>query len=105
MGWDLKTDSGIEGALEALNWGRIESELNERGYATTGRLIDAEQCRELAAMYPQDDVFRSQVVMARHGFGRGEYKYFRYPLPDIIEDLRTALYGRLAPLANRWNES
>lgn len=102
MGWDLKTDSGIGGALEALNWGRIESELNERGYATTGRLIDAEQCRELAAMYPQDDVFRSQVVMARHGFGRGEYKYFRYPLPDVVRELRTNFYPRLAGVANEW---
>ena len=98
----MNIDLGIAGAIETLNWERIESELNERGYATTGRLMDAEQCRELAAMYPQESWFRSQVVMARHGFGRGEYKYFRYPLPDVVEELRTSFYPRLARVANAW---
>ena len=100
----MKIDLGIESAIETLNWGRIESELHERGYATTGKLIDAVQCRELAAMYAQDERFRSQVVMARHGFGRGEYKYFRYPLPEVVQELRTSFYPRLAGVANEWEQ-
>ena len=68
------------------------------------KLLSPDECREIASLYPQDDRFRSKVVMGRHGFGRGEYKYFAYPLPDLIEGLRTALYPRLAPIANHWNE-
>jgi hypothetical protein len=100
----VKIDLGIESAIETLKWGRIESELHERGYATTGKLIDAVQCKELAAMYAQDERFRSQVVMARHGFGRGEYKYFRYPLPEVVQELRTSFYPRLAGVANEWEQ-
>ncbi len=100
----MKIDLGIESAIETLKWGRIESELHERGYATTGKLIDAVQCKELAAMYAQDERFRSQVVMARHGFGRGEYKYFRYPLPEVVQELRTSFYPRLAGVANEWEQ-
>jgi hypothetical protein len=65
-------------------------------------VLTPDECQGLAELYPDDALFRSRVVMARHGFGRGEYKYFRYPLPDIIADLRTVLYSRLAPVANRW---
>lgn len=91
--------------VSALDWPRIETDLNERGYATIGQILSAEQCRELAATYPDDTVFRSQVIMARHGFGRGEYKYFRYPLPEIIQALRTNLYPRLAKVANEWEQA
>lgn len=91
--------------VSALDWPRIETDLNERGYATIGQILSAEQCRELAATYPDDTVFRSQVIMARHGFGRGEYKYFRYPLPEIIQDFRTSFYPRLAKLANDWEQA
>ncbi|HEU5402393.1 MAG TPA: 2OG-Fe(II) oxygenase [Terriglobales bacterium] len=91
--------------VSALDWPRIETELNERGYAITGRILSAEQCGELASSYTDDSTFRSQVVMARHGFGRGEYKYFRYPLPGIIQDLRTSFYPHLARVANVWEEA
>lgn len=88
---------------EALDWDRISGDLDARGSAVLDRLLTAEQCEALAGLYPEDGLFRSRVVMGRHGFGRGEYKYFRYPLPELIADLRTALYPRLAPIANRWN--
>ena len=97
-------DNEIE-RVSALDWPRIEAELDERGYATTGTILPAEQCGELASAYQNDEVFRSHVVMARHGFGRGEYKYFRYPLPEIIQVLRTNLYPQLAKVANPWEEA
>jgi hypothetical protein len=87
------------------HWERIEGELGHRGYATTGRILTPEQCRELVAGYGREDAYRSTVVMARHGFGRGEYKYYRYPLPDVISELRESFYPRLAKIANAWEES
>src|SRR6185436_20727949 len=78
-------------------------DLDTRGYAVIQQLVTGAQCDELAALYPADERFRSRVVMARHGFGQGEYKYFRYPLPGLIERLRDALYPQLAAVANRWN--
>ena len=78
-------------------------DLDTRGYAVIQQLVTSAQCDELAALYPADERFRSRVVMARHGFGQGEYKYFRYPLPGLIARLRTSLYPRLAPIANRWH--
>ena len=89
--------------LNTLDWPRISEDLDSQGSAVFGRLFDFNECRDLAGMYANDDLFRSRVVMARHGFGRGEYKYFAYPLPEIISELRTQLYPRLAPIANRWN--
>jgi uncharacterized protein len=80
-----------------------ESELDTRGYAVIPQLVTTAQCDQLAALYPAEERFRSRVVMARHGFGQGEYKYFRYPLPDLVARLRTSLYPQLAPIANRWN--
>ena len=91
--------------VSALDWARIEAELTERGYAATGQLLSAKQCRDLASTYTDDDAFRSHVVMARHGFGRGEYKYFHYPLPEIIQTLRTGFYPQLAKVANAWEEA
>jgi hypothetical protein len=72
------------------------------GYAVLPGMLDAEECRQLAALYDDRDAFRSRVVMARHGFGQGEYKYLAYPLPPIVAGLREALYPRVAPIANRW---
>jgi len=87
------------------DWARIGVELDAQGCAVLENLISPGECDELAAAYVDDALFRSRVVMARHGFGRGEYKYFSYPLPDVIARLRTALYPHLAAIANRWNEA
>ena len=80
-------------------------DLETRGYAVIQQLVTSAQCDELAALYPADERFRSRVVMARHGFGRGEYKYFAYPLPEPVAVLRAALYPPLVEIANRWNEA
>ncbi len=89
----------------AIDWDRVGAELDARGCAVIGRLVSETDCDALAALYASDAHFRSRVVMARHGFGRGEYKYFGYPLPALVERLRRTLYPRLAAVANRWNEA
>jgi len=89
--------------IKTRDWGRISQDLDAQGSALLERILSADECQALADLYPEDGLFRSHVVMARHGFGRGEYKYFSYPLPEIIAGLRTTLYSRLAPIANRWN--
>ena len=91
--------------IEAIDWARIAADLDAHGCATTGRLLSAQQCAALAKTYATDAPFRSRVVMARHGFGRGEYKYFAYPLPEPVAVLRAALYPPLAEIANRWNQA
>ncbi len=91
--------------IRALDWDQVSRDLDAQGSAVLERLLTPDECEALAALYPDDDRFRSRVVMGRHGFGRGEYKYFSYPLPGIIAELRTALYPRLAPVANRWNKA
>jgi uncharacterized protein len=91
--------------VAALDWPHIVAELDTNGCAVINALLTAEECASLAALYPSDEHFRSRVVMARHGFGRGEYKYFAAPLPAPVAELRATLYPRLAELANRWNES
>ena len=91
--------------IASLDWEEILVGLDAQGNALLKGILSAEECRFLAELYPKDEFFRSRVVMARHGFGRGEYKYFNYPLPDMIADLRTAIYPRLVPLANRWNSA
>jgi hypothetical protein len=89
----------------AIDWAGVAGELDAQGSAVLPGLLQADDCRALAATYPAAAAFRSRVVMSRHGFGRGEYQYFRYPLPGIVAALRTAVYARLAPIANRWNEA
>ena len=91
--------------VEAIDWTQTTSELDAQGCAVLKGLLSPDECRALAALYPDDAHFRSKVVMGRHGFGRGEYKYFAYPLPDLIAALRPALYARLRDVANRWNEA
>jgi len=85
------------------DWTAIGAELGGFGCAVLEKLLSARECAEIAALYPHEDYFRSHIHMARHGFGRGEYRYFKYPLPDLIGDLRTALYPHLATIANDWN--
>ena len=91
--------------IESLNWPQITNELNDQGSSLLKNVLTAEECVSLSHLYPNEDGFRSRVVMGRHGFGRGEYKYFSYPLPGIIQGMRTALYHELAPIANHWNKS
>jgi len=87
------------------DWSLVTQDLDAGGNAVLESLISAEECRRLAMLYSEPVNFRSRVVMARHGFGKGEYQYFAYPLPDLVAGLRTTLYPRLVPLANRWNEA
>jgi hypothetical protein len=91
--------------LAAGDWPTIEAHLDAHGWAICPGLFTAAECRDVAGLYERPATFRSHVVMARHGFGRGEYKYFDYPLPPAIEGLRSAAYRRLAPIANRWSEA
>jgi len=91
--------------LAGIDWHAVEDALNNVGSAVLPSLLTHDACDELAALYPQACLYRSRVVMERHGFGRGEYQYFAYPLPDLIAQLRTSLYPPLATIANRWNEA
>lgn len=88
--------------VAALAWTEIDARLDDAGFAVSGPLLSPTECAALAARYAEDDGFRSRVVMARHGYGQGEYRYFSYPLPDAVADLRHAFYPRLAATANRW---
>jgi hypothetical protein len=94
----------IASRVAALDWNCTATQLDSFGCATTGPLLSPDECTALSSRYDEDLLYRSRVIMARHGFGRGEYKYFVYPLPDTIAALRTALYPQLAEVANRWNE-
>ena len=94
--------SAISGRVSALDWDRLGADLDARGYAVIEGLTAPKECAALARLYALEHLFRSRVVMARHGYGRGEYQYFSYPLPGTIAALRTALYPHLAAIANRW---
>jgi len=96
--------SAISSRVAAIDWSAVSDELDAYGCAVVAGVLTTEECTSLAGRYADDQKFRSRVVMARHGFGRGEYKYFSYPLPSVVEELRTALYPPLAAVANRWNE-
>ena len=95
----------IGARVAAIDWTQATSDLDAQGCVVLKDLLSAEECRALAVLYGDDSHFRSRIVMGRHGFGRGEYKYFSYPLPDLIAELRPALYANLHSIANRWNEA
>ena len=96
--------ANIFGRIERAAWPELLAGLDERGYGVIPGLLSQRECRGVAALYEDATAFRSRVVMARHNFGRGEYKYLRYPLPPLVAALRDALYPALAPFANRWHE-
>ena len=104
----MKRDDWIEAEVGArvrrIDASALEGDLEAQGWAVLRDLLTSAECDGLASLYARDEGFRSRVVMQRHGFGKGEYRYFSYPLPPLVQELRTALYPRLAPLANRWHE-
>jgi uncharacterized protein len=97
--------ASADARVSGLDWAQLASRLDQSGFATTPVLLESGECGVLARLYDETDRFRSRVVMERHGFGRGEYKYFAYPLPATIAALREAFYARLSPIANRWREA
>jgi uncharacterized protein len=101
----LGASDDLEERVSAVEWEAVFQDLDSSGSAVLADLLAPDECRALAGLYSEDHIFRSRVVMARHGFGRGEYKYFQYPLPEPIDRLRTSLYEQLAPFASRWNEA
>ena len=101
----LSPGASHETRVAGLDWPCIEDCLDREGHAVLGGLLDAPDCAHLVRLYDVPGVHRRRVVMARHGFGRGEYQYFAYPLPSLVRELRAALYRHLAPVANRWNEA
>jgi hypothetical protein len=107
IGVDLLTGAAdaVGARIAAIEWDALADTLDGRGNGVIERLLTPDECAALAELYTNEAVFRSRVVMARHGFGRGEYKYFRYPLPSAVAALRAAIYAHLVPLANRWNEA
>jgi hypothetical protein len=94
----------VEQRVDGADWTQVAGALDVQGWAILPRLISDAEADAIAALYQRADGFRSRVIMARHGFGLGEYRYFSYPLPDIIQSIRTAAYPHLAPIANRWHE-
>ncbi len=96
------SEASIEQRVAAIDWPRVGTDLDAQGWAILPRLLQSAEADAIAALYGREDGFRSRVVMASHGYGRGEYRYFSYPLPPLVEALRTAAYPRLAPIANAW---
>jgi hypothetical protein len=91
--------------LETIPWEQVYQDLDAEGNAIIKGILSPDECDEIAALYQEEKIFRSHIVMERHGFGRGEYRYFRYPLPALIRSMRTSLYPHLVPIANGWNEA
>ena len=101
----LVMPADVSDRVASADWSPIADALDERGNAIVEGLLMPAECDALRALYSCDELFRSRVVMERHGFGRGEYKYFNYPLPDVVAELRTAIYPHVASVANRWNDA
>lgn len=103
----LPVQDASQGASKVglLNWQQIAADLNETGNSLLKGILSARECETLASLYGCEELFRSRIMMSRHGFGRGEYRYFRYPLPEILQELRSSFYERLVPIANQWNQA
>src|ERR1044072_6202036 len=99
------TIESIAERVEGVAWEEVSRELDAEGSAVIKGVLAPEEWDEVRRLYDEDNLFRSRVVMERHGFGRGEYRYFRYPLPELITKLRTSIYPHLVTIANRWNEA
>ena len=97
-------DTSAEARIGAYDWTALARDLNAYGCAVLPKLLTPVECTDTVTLYPDESHFRSHVIMARHGFGKGEYRYFKYPLPDLLDGIRTALYPRFAGIANEWNE-
>ena len=102
---ERESTADIDSRIQAFDWPGASAHLDAHGWALIPKLLTAAECDALAGLYDDDRLFRSRVIMARHGFGRGEYRYFAYPLPAPVAALRATLYPRLVPVANRWNQS
>jgi uncharacterized protein len=102
---EASNSTTIADRVAALEWDSLAKSLDTAGFAVAASLLTEDECDRVAGLYDRSECFRKRVVMARHGFGRGEYQYFRYPLPDVVAELRTAVYPALATIANRWNEA
>lgn len=100
-----RESTDIDSRIHAVDWTAASGHLDAHGWAMLPQLLSAAECAAIAGLYDNERLFRSRIIMARHGFGRGEYQYFAYPLPEPIASLRSSLYSRLVPVANRWNQS
>ena len=100
--FQISTD--VQSRVHALDWPAIHASLNQSGWAKTGVILTPDECSDFCSLYQDDSRFRSKIIMQRHRFGVGEYKYFKYPLPELITELRQSLYPHLASLANKWME-
>ena len=92
----------ISEKISGIEWQRITEEINEKGFALVLQFLPAQYCEEFIREYDNSDLYRKTIMMERHSFGLGEYKYFKYPLPDLIQTIRTEIYPKLAPVANTW---
>ncbi len=104
MSNEMNTAQSLSARIDAVSNTELANDLNAFGCATVKGLLSTKQCEDISRLYPQDGPFRSHIHMARHGFGKGEYKYFAYPLPDLVMTLREKMYPKLVPIANGWNE-
>jgi hypothetical protein len=102
---ERESAADLDSRIHSIDWPGVSAHLDAHGWALIPKLLTASECGVVAGFYGDDRLFRSRVIMARHGFGRGEYKYFAYPLPAPVAALRATLYPRLVPVANRWNQS